>query len=237
MNDSSAAASPRLLPTIKSPADVKALSPAQLSELAQEIRDELIAVTSRNGGHIGPNLGVVELTIALHRVFSTPEDQIVFDVAHQGYVHKLLTGRGGEFFRKLRQSDGASGFLYRAESPHDSFGAGHAGTALSAALGMATARDLRGTSEHVIAVCGDAAFTCGITLEALNNVVSSTNRLIVILNDNEWSIAKNVGAISQYLNRLSTNPTYNKVHHDVEAFFKSFPVGAEMNRVYLKWKR
>ena len=237
MNDSSAAASPRLLPTIKSPADVKALSPAQLSELAQEIRDELIAVTSRNGGHIGPNLGVVELTIALHRVFSTPEDQIVFDVAHQGYVHKLLTGRGGEFFRKLRQTDGASGFLYRAESPHDSFGAGHAGTALSAALGMATARDLRGTSEHVIAVCGDAAFTCGITLEALNNVVSSTNRLIVILNDNEWSIAKNVGAISQYLNRLSTNPTYNKVHHDVEAFFKSFPVGAEMNRVYLKWKR
>jgi 1-deoxy-D-xylulose-5-phosphate synthase len=237
MNESSAATSPRLLPTIQGPADVKALSTAQLPELAQEIRDELIAVTSCNGGHIGPNLGVVELTIALHRVFSTPEDQFVFDVAHQGYVHKLLTGRGGDFFRKLRQSDGASGFLYRAESPHDAFGAGHAGTALSAALGMATARDLRGTSEHVVAICGDAAFTCGITLEALNNVVSSTNRLIVILNDNEWSIAKNVGAISQYLNRLSTNPTYNKLHHDVEAFFKSFPVGAEMNRVYLKWKR
>lgn len=237
MNDSPAASSPRFLPTIKSPADVKALSAAHLPELAREIREELIAVTSRNGGHIGPNLGVVELTLALHRVFNTPEDQFVFDVAHQGYVHKLLTGRGGEFFRKLRQTDGASGFLYRSESPHDSFGAGHAGTALSAALGMATARDLLGTSEHVVAVCGDAAFTCGITLEALNNVVSSTKRLIVILNDNEWSIAKNVGAISQYLNRLSTNPTYNKVHHDVEAFFKSFPVGAEMNRVYLKWKR
>jgi 1-deoxy-D-xylulose-5-phosphate synthase len=237
MNESPAASSPRLLPTIQCPADVKALSAAQLPQLAQEIRDELIAVTARNGGHIGPNLGVVELTIALHRVFNTPEDQFVFDVAHQGYVHKLLTGRGGEFFRKLRQTDGASGFLYRAESQHDAFGAGHAGTALSAALGMATARDLLGTSEHVVAICGDAAFTCGITLEALNNVVAATKRLIVILNDNEWSIAKNVGAISQYLNRLSTNPTYNKLHHDVESFFKSFPVGAEMNRVYQKWKR
>src|SRR4051812_9641073 len=226
-----------LLPGIRSPADVKALPAGHLPFLAQEIREELIAVTSKSGGHIGPNLGVVELTIALHRVFSTPEDQLVFDVAHQGYVHKLLTGRGGDFFRQLRKTNGASGFLYRRESQHDSFGAGHAGTALSAALGMATARDLRNSEEHVVAVCGDAAFTCGITLEALNNVVSSTKRLIVILNDNEWSIAKNVGAISQYLNRLSTNPTYNKVHHDVESFFKSFPVGAEMNRVYLKWKR
>jgi 1-deoxy-D-xylulose-5-phosphate synthase len=158
-------------------------------------------------------------------------------VAHQGYVHKLLTGRGGDFFRRLRQSGGASGFLTRGESPHDAFGAGHAGTALSAALGMATARDLRGSAEHVVAVCGDAAFTCGVTLEALNNVVSATQRLIVILNDNEWSIARNVGAISRYLNRLSTNPTYNRIHHDVEAFFKSFPAGVEMNRVYTKWKR
>ena len=228
---------PRLLESVRGPSDVKALTPAQLTQLAQEIRDELIAVTAKNGGHIGPNLGVVELTIALHRVFTTPEDQFVFDVAHQGYVHKLLTGRGGDFFRKLRQTGGASGFLYRSESPHDAFGAGHAGTALSAALGMATARDLRGSSEHVVAVCGDAAFTCGITLEALNNVVSSTKRLIVILNDNEWSIAKNVGAISNYLNRISTSPTYNKLHHDVEAFFKSFPTGVEMNRVYMKWKR
>src|SRR6186713_101428 len=228
---------PTLLSRIAGPADVKALAPTQLPQLAQEIRDELIEVTARNGGHIGPNLGVVELTIALHRTFDSPEDQFVFDVAHQGYVHKLLTGRGGDFFRKLRQTGGASGFLYRSESPHDPFGAGHAGTALSAALGMATARDLRGTNEHVIAVCGDAAFTCGITLEALNNVVSSTKRLILILNDNEWSIAKNVGAISSYLNRISTSPTYNKLHHDVEAFFKSFPAGVEMNRVYHKWKR
>jgi len=228
---------PALLASIRGPADVKALTPTQLPQLAQEIREELIAVTARNGGHIGPNLGVVELTIALHRVFSSPEDHFVFDVAHQGYVHKLLTGRGGEFFRKLRQTDGASGFLYRGESRHDPFGAGHAGTALSAALGMATARDLLGTKEHVVALCGDAAFTCGITLEAMNNVVSSTKRLIVVLNDNEWSIAKNVGAISSYLNRISTSRTYNKLHHDLEGFFKSFPVGVEMNRVYHKWKR
>ena len=242
MNSSDATAvsssgTPRLLDSIAGPNDVKALSAAQLTQLAQEIRDEIITVTSRNGGHVGPNLGVVELTIALHRVFSTPEDQFVFDVAHQGYVHKLLTGRGGEFFRKLRQTSGASGFLYRAESEHDSFGAGHAGTALSAALGMATARDLRGTSEHVVALCGDAAFTCGVTLEALNNVVSSTKRLIVVLNDNEWSIAKNVGAIAKYLNRLSTNPTYNKIHHDLEKFFVSLPHGQDMNRLYTKWKR
>ncbi len=227
----------RVLETIRGPKDVKALTAAQLPQLAQEIREELIAVTAKNGGHIGPNLGVVELTVALHRVFDSPADQMVFDVAHQGYVHKLLTGRGGDFFRKLRQSGGASGFLYRSESTHDAFGAGHAGTALSAALGMATARDLRGTDEHVIAVCGDAAFTCGITLEALNNVVSSTKRLIVVLNDNEWSIAKNVGAISHYLNRISTSRTYNKLHHDLDAFFKSFPAGVEMNRVYHKWKR
>ncbi len=237
MNEPTSSPATPLLSSIRGPADVKALSPAQLAQVAQEIREELISVTSRNGGHIGPNLGVVELTLALHRVFNTPEDQFVFDVAHQGYVHKLLTGRGGDFFKRLRQSGGASGFLYRSESPHDSFGAGHAGTALSAALGMATARDLSKTGEHVVAVCGDAAFTCGITLEALNNVVSSTKRLVVILNDNEWSIAKNVGAISSYLNRISTSTTYNKLHHDVEAFFKSFPAGVEMNRVYTKWKR
>ncbi len=230
-------ASRRLLPIIKGPADVKALDPDQLPQLAQEIRDEIIAVTSQNGGHVGPNLGVVELTIALHRVFSTPADKFVFDVAHQGYVHKLLTGRGGEFFRGLRQTGGASGFLNRSESDHDSFGAGHAGTALSAALGMATARDLKGSNEHVVALCGDAAFTCGVTLEALNNVVSSTKRLVVILNDNEWSIAKNVGAIAKYLTRLSTNRTYNKVHSDLEKFFTSLPGGPDMHRMWTKWKR
>jgi 1-deoxy-D-xylulose-5-phosphate synthase len=235
-NPAARSSSPRLLDAICGPADVKALPSGQLPQLAQEIRDEIIAVTSRNGGHVGPNLGVVELTIALHRVFKTPEDQIVFDVSHQGYVHKLLTGRNGGFFQKLRQSGGASGFLNRPESEHDAFGAGHAGTALSAALGMASARDLRGTHEHVVAVCGDAAFTCGISFEALNNVTSATKRLIVILNDNEWSIAKNVGAIPHYLNQLSTSPAYNKVHADLEAFFNSFPGGAKMNRIYHRWK-
>jgi 1-deoxy-D-xylulose-5-phosphate synthase len=228
---------PRLLEGIRGPADVQALPADQLAQLAAEIREEIIQVTARNGGHVGPNLGVVELTLALHRTFNSATDRFVFDVAHQGYVHKLLTGRGGEFFRKLRQTGGTSGFLLRSESPHDAFGAGHAGTALSAALGMATARDLRGTSEHVVAVCGDAAFTCGVTLEALNNVVSSTRRLIVVLNDNEWSIAKNVGAIAKYLNRLSTNPTYNRIHNDLEKFFTSLPGGNDMHRVYLKWKR
>lgn len=241
MNDSADGTAPMdttpILPTVRGPADVKALPAERLPQLAQEIRDEIIEVTARNGGHVGPNLGVVELSLALHRVFETPRDQFVFDVAHQGYVHKLLTGRNGAFFRGLRKSDGASGFLYRAESEHDAFGAGHAGTALSAALGMATARDLRGSDEHVVALCGDAAFTCGITLEALNNVVSSTKRLIVILNDNEWSIAKNVGAIAHYLNRLSTNPTYNKIHQDLEKFFTGLPGGPDMHRVYTKWKR
>ena len=227
----------RLLDSIKGPADVKALPASDLPRLAQEIRDEIIAVTAAQGGHVGPNLGVVELTIALHRVFETPGDSLVFDVAHQGYVHKLLTGRGGAFFRGLRHTGGASGFLYRPESEHDSFGAGHAGTALSAALGMATARDLKGTGEHVVAVCGDAAFTCGITLEALNNVVSSTKRLVVVLNDNQWSIAKNVGALAKYLNRLSTSTTYNRVHHDLEKFFMGLPHGHEMNQLWVKWKR
>jgi 1-deoxy-D-xylulose-5-phosphate synthase len=230
-------AEPRLLDAIRGPADVKALAPGDLPRLAEEIRAEIIAVTAAQGGHVGPNLGVVELTIALHRVFDTPADSLVFDVAHQGYVHKLLTGRGGDFFRKLRRSGGASGFLYRSESEHDAFGAGHAGTALSAALGMATARDLRGTREHVVAVCGDAAFTCGITLEALNNVVTSTKRLVVVLNDNQWSIARNVGAIAKYLNRLSTSSAYNRIHHDLEKFFIGLPHGHEMNQLWVKWKR
>src|SRR3984957_16930822 len=227
----------RILDRIKGPADVKALASADLPILAQEIRNEIISVTAAQGGHVGPNLGVVELTIALHRVFDSPTDSFVFDVAHQGYVHKLLTGRGGDFFAKLRHGGGASGFLYRPESEHDAYGAGHAGTALSAALGMATARDLKGTKEHVVAVCGDAAFTCGITLEALNNVVTSTKRLVVVLNDNQWSIARNVGAIAKYLNRLSTSATYNRIHHDLEKFFIGLPHGHEMNQLWVRWKR
>jgi len=213
------------------------LAPEQLPQLAQELRDEIIEVTAANGGHVGPNLGVVELTIALHRVFDSEVDRFVFDVAHQGYAHKLLTGRGGDFFRRLRQTGGTSGFLTRAESVHDAFGAGHAGTALSAALGMAAARDLNGTGEHVVAVCGDAAFTCGITMEALNNMTSCTKRLIVILNDNKWSIARNVGAVAQGLNRLSTSPTYNKIHQDLGKFITALPHGHDVRRLWVKWKR
>jgi len=232
-----ASAHPRLLRTIDGPAAVKALAPEQLPQLAQELRDEIIAVTAANGGHVGPNLGVVDLTIALHRVFDSGTDRFVFDVSHQGYAHKLLTGRGGEFFRKLRQSGGASGFLARSESPHDAYGAGHAGTALSAALGMATARDLKGSREHVVAVCGDAAFTCGITVEAMNNVTACTKRLIVVLNDNKWSIARNVGAVSHCLNLLSTSPTYNKIHQDLGKFVTALPHGHDLRDLWHKWKR
>ncbi len=214
-----------LLETIQSPDDLKKLDAEQLTQLAQEIRERIINVTSENGGHVGPNLGVVELSMALHKVFDSPKDRFVFDVSHQGYVHKLLTGRNGKDFDKLRQTGGLSGFLNREESPHDCYGAGHAGTALSAALGMAVARDQKGSSEHVVAVCGDAAFTCGITLEALNNVASSTDRLIVILNDNEWSIDKNVGAVARWLNELITSPVYNKVNDNLEHLLHWLPGG------------
>lgn len=226
-----------LLNRINSPADVKSLDPEQLPQLASEIRQRLIETTARNGGHIGPNLGVVELTLALHRVFDTPTDRFVFDVAHQGYVHKLLTGRNDARFDRIRQSEGLSGFLTREESEHDCFGAGHAGTALSAALGMATARDLAGGNEHVVAICGDAAFTCGVTMEAMNNIATTTKRLIVILNDNEWSIAKNVGALSRYFNELITNPIYQRMHHDVERVLSKVPGGESLRRFGSKAKR
>ncbi|MGH8017508.1 MAG: 1-deoxy-D-xylulose-5-phosphate synthase [Opitutaceae bacterium] len=220
-----------ILPTIQSPADLKRLPPEKRPQLCAEIRDALIRVTSTNGGHLGPNLGVVELSVAMHLVFETPEDNFVFDVAHQGYVHKLLTGRNDERFEHIRKSDGYSGFLYRPESIHDCYGAGHAGTALSAALGMAVARDRQGGSEHVVAVLGDAAFTCGITMEALNNLASTTRRLIIILNDNKWSIARNVGAMARYLNELITNPVYNRIHDDLESFLRRVPGGGSILRL------
>ncbi|HZQ24283.1 MAG TPA: 1-deoxy-D-xylulose-5-phosphate synthase [Terriglobales bacterium] len=200
-----------LLDHIRSPRDVKRLSVPELQQLAAEIREELINVLSKTGGHLGPNLGVVELTIALHYVFNTPEDRFVFDVSHQAYVHKLLTGRRDRF-HTIRTPGGLSGFMLRTESPHDCYGAGHAGTALSAGLGMATARDQLGGKEHVVALAGDAALTCGITYEALNNIAQHTRRLLVVLNDNEWSIDKNVGAIASYLNKIVTNPKYDFVH-------------------------
>ncbi|HEY4782724.1 MAG TPA: 1-deoxy-D-xylulose-5-phosphate synthase, partial [Chthoniobacterales bacterium] len=207
----------RLLDRIESPADLKRLEESQLPQLTQEIRDELISVLSKTGGHLGPNLGVVELTLALHRVFETPEDKLLFDVSHQGYVHKLLTGRLDRF-STIRQYQGLNGFLLRSESEHDCYGAGHAGTALSAGLGMAVARDRRGSKENVVVVAGDAAFTCGTSYEALNNVSHNTKRFIVILNDNEWSIAKNVGAIANYLNRIVTNDAYSHLHEKAAKF-------------------
>src|SRR6202049_3865261 len=188
------------LDMVDAPEHVKKLTLPQRQQLAEEIRQELIAGLAKGGGHLGPNLGVVELTIALHAVFSTPKDKFVWDVSHQSYVHKILTGRKDRF-HTIRTTNGLNGFSLRTESVHDCYGAGHAGTALSAALGMAAARDQRGGSEHVIALAGDAAFTCGITFEALNNIAHHTKRLIVILNDNEWSIDRNVGAIATYLNK------------------------------------
>ncbi|WAC19352.1 1-deoxy-D-xylulose-5-phosphate synthase [Luteolibacter sp. SL250] len=199
-----------LLSSIHSPDDVKHLADDELPLLAEEIRHSLITSLSKTGGHLGPNLGVVELSIALHRVFSTPEDKFVFDVAHQGYVHKMLTGRADQI-HTIRTYKGLNGFLLRSESEHDAYGAGHAGTALSAALGMAAARDLTGGGNHVVAVAGDAAFTCGPTLEALNNIAETTRKFIVVLNDNEWSIDKNVGAIARYFNALQTHPTYSEI--------------------------
>jgi 1-deoxy-D-xylulose-5-phosphate synthase len=200
-----------LLESIHSPADLKHLNYAQMATLAEEIREFLIQTLSRTGGHLGPNLGVVELTLALHAVFTTPEDKILFDVSHQSYIHKILTGRFDRF-ATIRQPGGLNGFMLRTESVHDCYGAGHAGTALSAALGMAVARDLAGGTENVVAVAGDAAFTNGISFEALNNIADQTKRLIVVLNDNEWSIDRNVGAVARYFHRIVTNEHYQHLH-------------------------
>jgi 1-deoxy-D-xylulose-5-phosphate synthase len=210
-----------LLSRIGSPADLKQLTVPQLTDLAEEIRERLILAVSKTGGHIGPNLGVVELTLAMHYVFDTPRDSFVFDVSHQAYVHKLLTGRNGRF-ETIRQPDGLNGFMLRTESEHDAYGAGHAGTALSAALGMAVARDMSGGSEHIVALCGDAAFTNGIAFEALNNISAQTKRLIVVLNDNAWSIDKNVGAIAEYLHKIVTNPTLVGLHDRAAGLLERF---------------
>jgi 1-deoxy-D-xylulose-5-phosphate synthase len=210
-----------LLGTIHSPADLKVLSLAQMAELAEEIREFLIQTLAKTGGHLGPNLGVVELTLALHAVFNTPDDKLLFDVSHQAYIHKILTGRLDRL-DTIRQPGGLNGFMLRTESEHDCYGAGHAGTALSAALGMAVARDLAGGKEHVIAVAGDAAFTNGISFEALNNIAEQTRRLIVVLNDNEWSIDRNVGAIARYFHSMVTNERYRSFHDSAARLIERF---------------
>ena len=199
-----------VLPDIDLPSDLKKRSRDELRTLAQEVRAALIDSCSRTGGHIGAGLGVVELAVALHYVFDTPRDQIVWDVGHQGYPHKMLTGRKDRF-ETLRQEGGISGFLKREESEYDAFGAGHAATAISAALGMAAARDIKGESFRVAAVVGDGALTSGLSYEGLNNAGASDRDFIVILNDNEMSIAPNVGAISRYLGSIQRNPIYNRV--------------------------
>jgi len=196
----------KILETINSPADVKRLTMEQLTDLAAEIRERLILSVAKTGGHIGPNLGV---------------DSFIFDVSHQAYVHKLLTGRE-KSFHTIRQPDGLNGFMLRTESEHDSYGAGHAGTAISAALGMAVGRDMSGGSEHIVALAGDAAFTNGISFEALNNIASQTKRLIIVLNDNAWSIDKNVGAIAEYFHKIATHPTYNSIHDRAAELVEKF---------------
>lgn len=198
-----------MLEQITQASDVAALPAHALPALADEIRQRVVEVVSQNGGHLASNLGVVELTIALLRVFRPPDDKIVWDVGHQSYPWKLLTGRADRF-HTLRQADGLAGFTKRSESPHDAFGAGHAGTAISAAMGMAVARDRRGGNEAVVAVVGDASLGNGVSLEALNALAAVTRRLIVILNDNEMSIGGSVGALSSHLGRLLANPRYNR---------------------------
>jgi len=194
-----------LLDAIHGPADVKALPPEQLPALAAEVRQRLIEVVSQTGGHIGAGLGVVELTVALLHVFESPRDKIVWDVGHQGYPWKVLTGRNPRL-PTLRQQGGLSGFLRRTESEHDMFGAGHAGTAISAAYGIATARDLLGEHYHVVAVIGDGSMTCGLPYEGLNNAGHSERDFLIVLNDNGMSIAPNVGAINQYLGGVIASP-------------------------------
>lgn len=198
-----------LLETINCPDDLKSLTPDQLKQLAKEIRVYLTDCVSRTGGHLAPSLGVVELTLALHKIYSVPRDKVIWDVGHQAYVHKILTGRR-EQLPTIRQYGGISGFLRIEESPYDLYGAGHASTAISAALGFAKARDFRGTSESVVALVGDGALTGGMALEGLNNAAEIKTDICVVLNDNEMSIAENVGALATYLAKLRMQPTYQR---------------------------
>ncbi|MDO8666707.1 MAG: 1-deoxy-D-xylulose-5-phosphate synthase N-terminal domain-containing protein, partial [Gemmatimonadales bacterium] len=204
-----------LLESIRGPEDVRKLSREQLQPLADEVRQRLIDVVSGTGGHIGAGLGVVELTVALITSFDSPRDKIVWDVGHQGYPWKILTGRN-ERLPTLRQQGGLNGFLRRSESEHDMFGAGHAGTAMSAAFGMATARDLKGEHYHVVAVVGDGALTCGMPYEGMNNAGHSSRDIIMVLNDNGMSIAPNVGAINKYLGSIIASPFTNRVREKVK---------------------
>lgn len=222
----------RILDSIDSPVQLRALKPAQMGQLAEEIRREIIEKVSVKGGHLAPNLGVVELTMALHYVFDTPHDLLVWDIGHQAYVHKLLTGRR-ERFHTIRQFGGLSGYLRREESEYDVFGASHASTSISAALGIATARDLQGQQFKVIAVIGDGALTGGMALEAINNAGSLKKNLIIVLNDNEKSISDNVGALHHYLSkvrRMETSPSYRRLREMAKGSIKKLPVVGDKAR-------
>jgi len=213
-----------LLDKVSSPDDLKVLSVAELEQLAAEVRAEMIDAVSVTGGHLGAGLGVVELTVALHAVFDTPRDRLIWDVGHQAYPHKILTGRRGDI-RTLRQSGGLSGFTKRAESIYDPFGAGHSSTSISAALGMAVARDLKGNDNQVIAVIGDGAMSAGMAYEAMNNAGAMDSRLVVILNDNDMSIAPPTGAMSAYLARLVSGPTYLTLREAMKQLAFNLPKG------------
>jgi 1-deoxy-D-xylulose-5-phosphate synthase len=225
-----------ILDRVKSPADLRGLSRDELNQLATDLRTRLIDVCSRTGGHIGAGLGVVELTIALHYAFDTPRDQLVWDVGHQGYPHKLLTGRNDQM-ETLRQEDGISGFLKRTESEYDTFGAGHAATSISAALGMAAGRDITGESFKVVAILGDGALTSGLAYEGLNNAGHSERDIVVVLNDNEMSIAPNVGAMSKYLTSIQRNSLYNRVRSAIGEFIDHAPGPlSSMSTIVRKWE-
>lgn len=215
-----------MLQRIHSPKDVQKLSLAELVSLAAEVRQRIIEVMAVNGGHLASNLGAVELTLALHKCFDSPHDKFLWDVSHQTYTHKILTGRN-EAFAKIRQFNGLCGFSNPKESPHDHFYAGHAGTALSLALGVAKTRDLMKEDHYVIPIIGDATLTCGMSLEALNNVSKDLKRFILILNDNAMSISQNVGAITKILSRMLNNPTTDKIYHEIDALVSRIPTIGE----------
>ncbi|MEA3560551.1 MAG: 1-deoxy-D-xylulose-5-phosphate synthase N-terminal domain-containing protein, partial [Candidatus Omnitrophota bacterium] len=212
----------KLLDKIDNPSDLKKLRLKQLPRLAEEIREEIIRVVSQTGGHLASSLGAVELTIAVHYVFNSPQDAIIWDVGHQAYCHKILTNRKRRF-PTLRQLGGISGFPNKDESSHDLFTVGHASTSISQALGLAVAKDLAFSQRSVIAVIGDGALTGGVAFEALNHAGQLGKRMIVILNSNEMAISPSVGALSKYLNRIITNPVYNRIRKDLQTLVKKIP--------------
>src|SRR5262245_34712853 len=218
-----------LLDTVEIPADIRRLRPDQLRQLADELRQETISAVSVTGGHLGAGLGVVELTVALHYVFNTPEDRLIWDVGHQAYPHKIVTGRR-ERIRTLRQGGGLSGFTRRSESQYDPFGAAHSSTSISAALGMAVARDLEGAKRNIVAVIGDGAMSAGMAYEAMNNAGASKSRLIVVLNDNDMSIAPPVGAMSAYLSRLVSSSSYTTLRNFAKQLAKKMHVDTSIKK-------